>query len=121
MFVDSGILCHHHFIQSGVVDMAKEPRNKLLDPAARDEQPESELAKIVAERGSQIPELTKEQKEENARFDKETIGGPTLFVNRHSVQTYADTGVRITFAEQYSGDLDVPPTYRTAVFMHTHT
>jgi hypothetical protein len=78
-------------------------------------EPESELAKL------RVPERTKEQKEEAARFDKETIGGPTLFVNRHSIQTYQENGFRITFAEQYSGDTEVTPSYRTAVFMHTHT
>lgn len=66
-------------------------------------------------------ELTKEQKEENARLQKETFGGPTLFVNRHYIQIYPDSGVRLSFGEQFSPDASVPAPFRTAVFMHTPT
>lgn len=53
--------------------------------------------------------------------EKDQIGGPTLFVNRFIVQGYPDTGIRMAFGEQYSGDLSIPPAFRAAVFMHTPT
>jgi hypothetical protein len=49
------------------------------------------------------------------------IGGYTAFVNRYLVQSYPDGSMRLVFMEQYSGSLDAPPAFRTAVFLHGET
>ena len=65
--------------------------------------------------------VTAAEKEANAKIDKEVWGGPTIFVNRANVQGYSGAGVRLSFAEQFSADLDVLPTFRVAVYMHPST
>jgi hypothetical protein len=81
-------MCHHHFIQSGVIDMAES---------------ENLFAKVAG--SEQTAEEQKRQLEEKIQNERETLGGPTIFVNRQLVQIYPDSGYRITFGEQYSNDL----------------
>ena len=69
--------------------------------------------------GMLTPEEQKALLEEKRRLEKEQFGTPTFFVNRFTVQPYPDGGFRITFAEQFSSDANVPSTARASVFMHT--
>ncbi len=61
---------------------------------------------------------SEEIQREKATLEKEVWGGTTLFANRFQVQTYGGAGYRLSFAEQWSSDLDVPPTFRAAIYVH---
>ena len=82
---------------------------------------ENKLAELAGIGIAQTPEEIKQQLAEKIQLEKEQLGGPTFFVNRHVVQTYPDSGLRITLGEQFSNDQEVPPVFRTAVWMHQST
>ena len=62
--------------------------------------------------------VSETDKEREAKIDREVWGGPTVFINRVNVQGYGGAGIRLSFAEQFSSDLDVLPAFRAAVYMH---
>ena len=63
------------------------------------------------------PQVDKAARDEKIWFEKEILGGPTHLVNRYNIQTYPLGGIRLTFAEQYSSDVEVPPTFRFAAYL----